>query len=62
MTKKHITAFMLLTILAYTILSSVGLDNEKLAAYSFCINVFISVAIAAVNTYVFRNIIGNANK
>ncbi|BEI26621.1 hypothetical protein [Vibrio fluvialis] len=62
MTKKHITAFLFLTILAYTILSSVGLDNEKLAAYSLYIHVFLSVAIAAVNTYVFRNVIKNTNK
>ncbi|AIW22320.1 hypothetical protein IX92_24945 (plasmid) [Vibrio coralliilyticus] len=62
MSRKHITTFLFLTILAYTILSSVGLGNEKLAAYSLYFYVFFSVAIAAVSTYVFRNVIENKSK
>jgi len=62
MTRKHIVTFLFLTILAYTILSGMGLENEKLAAYSLYFHVFFSVVIAAVNTYIFRNVIEKKSK
>ncbi|MDA0152298.1 hypothetical protein OH460_08290 [Vibrio sp. Makdt] len=62
MKKPHIIAFVILTVLAYTILSSGGWMNGKLAAYSLYANALASVVIAAVNTYVFRNVINTQSK
>lgn len=62
MTNKHIVAFIFLTLLSYTIFSSIGLDNELFAEYSQYIYVVQSIVIAAINTYVFRNLIDNKKK